>query len=156
MQSLANSGVAYFRYSLFCSRYPGRNLKKYFLRNAPIVGSIVIVSRGSSGQPLNSKNMTLRVPNWSCTGEGHTLCRRHQERERTGDATESENLSTESAIHPTSGAEPKGSAPDQPNWPGCRRINRSAGMALASCLGDPRSHGTGAICRQCRIPQAKA
>lgn len=47
---------------------------------------------GSPGQPLSSEIITLRVPTLSCQGEGHTFSQRNQDRELTGDATESQTL----------------------------------------------------------------
>ena len=47
---------------------------------------------GSPGQPLSSEISTWRVPTPSCQGGGHTLSQRNQERERTGDASESQTL----------------------------------------------------------------
>ena len=48
---------------------------------------------GRSGQPLSFENIIECVPTWSRPGGGHTLRQRNQDRELTGDATESENLS---------------------------------------------------------------
>ena len=47
---------------------------------------------GSSGQPLSSETINLRVPTLSCQREGHTFSQRNQDRELTDGATESQTL----------------------------------------------------------------
>ena len=56
----------------------------------PREGAGEALTGGSSGQPLSSEIITLRVPTLSCQGEGHT--RRSVLREFLFDATESETL----------------------------------------------------------------
>ena len=58
----------------------------------PREGAGEALTGGSSGQPLSSEIITLRVPTLSCQGEGHTFSQRNQDRELTGDATESQTL----------------------------------------------------------------
>lgn len=55
-------------------------------------GADEALTGGSSGQPLSSEIITLRVPITSCQWEGYTFSQRNQDRELTGDATESETL----------------------------------------------------------------
>src|ERR1700691_4257756 len=58
----------------------------------PREGSGEALTAGSSGQPLSSEIISLCVPTLSCQGEGHTFSQRNQDRELTGDATESQTL----------------------------------------------------------------
>ena len=58
----------------------------------PREGSGEALTERSSGQPLSSEIISLRVPTLSCQGEGYTLSQRNQYRELTGDATESQTL----------------------------------------------------------------
>ena len=60
---------------------------------SPREGAGEALTGGSSGQPLSSEIIILCVPTSSCQGEGNTFSQRNQDRELTGDATESENLS---------------------------------------------------------------
>ena len=60
---------------------------------SPREGAGEALTGGSSGQPLSSEINLVSVPTQFCHGEGNTFSQRNQDRELTGDATESENLS---------------------------------------------------------------
>ena len=60
---------------------------------SPREGAGEALTGGSSGQPLSSEINIVCVPTLSCQVEGNTFSQRNQDRELTGDATESETLS---------------------------------------------------------------
>ena len=94
----------------------------------PREGAGEALTGGSSGQPLSSEINIVCVPTLSCQGEGNTFSQRNQDRELTGDATESETLRMNGHLprgNRETSAVPCGNCC---RWDGWRRLCRTSTM----------------------------